>query len=121
MPKSTNKNNKRGWRKGLKSQKEIHYDEGARQEYLTGFQKRNQIKKLKAKEYKQSLLKQEKLEWKREKQESLKPKKLLVEQDLKQIESLQTFKANQQNAQIRETVLDEKKITVTITEIDLDE
>ena len=87
-------------------------------EYLTGFQKRNQLKKAKAIEYQKSLERREKIELRKQKSESLKDKKAVIAQDLERIESIQSLGKKLDHT--RELKTDQKVFTVTVTEYDLE-
>lgn len=125
-----------GWKKSLKGPLTVDYDPAARQEYLTGFQKRNQEKRAAAIAFhKKAELKALK-DARREKAEAIKDKKTKVLADLEAIEKLNarsTRRASRAstgaNDDEDETIEEEalrlekgsKRVTVTVTEMALED
>lgn len=94
MKDKRNKKDKRGWKNKIKSNLEITFDEQSRKEYLTGFQKRNQEKKLKRTLYKQQQIKDLKKQFQKDKKSTLKEQIQKTFQDLNTIESIQQAKSS---------------------------
>jgi hypothetical protein len=116
MSKTTKSKKPSGWKKNVKSKLELHYNEKDRLEYLTGFQKRNQLKKQQRQVYKKQQLKSQQKELKQQKRDSLKEHRLKALQDLERIEAQQQSSGSKVVDETQQTNQNQK-VTVTITQI----